>query len=1191
MGVAKEVKPRLRLTALHLAGFKSFANKIELRFGPGVTAIVGPNGSGKSNVVDAVRWVLGEQNSRALRSARVTNLIFAGTEQRKPLGMAQATLVLDNSEQTAPIEYDELNIVRRVYRSGESEFLINGTPCRLRDIQQLLLGTGLGRGGMAVVGQGEIDAILSARPHDRRLLLEETAGTSRYRAQQRTAEQRLERARQDLSRVRDLIHEITDRVDTLTEQAAAAARYKELTAALQQHRASRAARDWSRARTRQLETVQQLAEQRGQLARLEQEAADRRTLEAEARTRLEQGAEQLEAARAALQDAEAQAAAAAHRLQLLKLQWESAAQRQAGADEEQARRRADEEKAEQLRRELRSTIETEGAAVARLKESVAETAAQLVAFETRHKGETVQGDRLRDELMQLLQTVAGQRHEMEQLEREQAGARSRRADEEQARQTVQSQLEAARMEYDAAHREAAQGAQRIREGEAEDQRLADELKQARGRLAAISGEAADVRSRLHETEATQRALERLEQTYAGYRPAVKAVLGATPQLRGVLGTVAQLLEVPERFELPVQVALGGATQFLVMEDEQAVLQAIDRLRRDKAGRATFLALDSIRPRPWPRQADKLLQSEGVLGRAADVVRFEPALTDVVQYLLGRVAIVEQLQRAQQLARTLPPAVRLVTLQGDLLTPGGPVTGGFQGTQAVDGTLSRRRELRTLERRTLELQKRLRELTASAEEANALVVSLEQRVTDRRSSTTADAIEQAKQHQRALQAEAEARRLEASLRQAEADEVARAERDEYVAERITELQKAIAEAEVHEGELRRDLQRRGEHISTIESERRALSETASEQRAELAGREEALRGLERRYADTESERIRAMEERQRLEQLRRAAQAEQDRLHDEIKHLEKQVPEAEHAAMRQREAVQARVEEQAQRRAALAELEAAGRAAVSAAEKAKERVWTTEAALARHESAVESYEQRLRELDLAPDEAERLAEEKDAPRADVRSLEEQLEAIGPVHLGAEAELKEFEERLQFLTKQQQDLEEAGFSLEEVIERLEQVSERRFSDTLDKVAGEFDGIFRRLFAGGRGRLVMSDEDDGVDVHVQMPGKRQQNLLALSGGERALTAIALLFAILKVQPSPFYLLDEIDSALDEANLVRFQALLREASQDAQFIVITHRATTMEVADTLYGVTAAEPGVSTVISLDLQAAMATIA
>lgn len=1190
-GIAKEVKPGLRLTGLHLLGFKSFADKIELRFGPGVTAIVGPNGSGKSNIVDAVRWVLGEQNSRALRSARVTNLIFAGTEQRKPLGMAQATLVLDNSEQTVPIEYSEINIVRRVYRSGDSEFLINGTQCRLRDIQQLLLGTGLGRGGMAVVGQGEIDAILSAQPHDRRLLLEETAGTSRYRAQQRMAEQRLERARQDLARVHDLAFELTDRVETLTKQAATAARYKQVTAALQQHRATRAARDWSAALQRKQAAEQQLSREKQQLQAAEGAATSARSAEARARAAVEQSTQRVEALRSRLRESEAAVADASHRLELLRLQWQAARDRIATSDEEQARLRDSRLRAEEQLARLQVAIEDEERSVEELQAAVARTAAKLSSFDERHREEATRLETLRADVLELLQNLARQRNELRQLEEEQSARRQQRSELAAAGQRLEEQLASVTTQYDAARTAAEERAARLAEGKAEEQQLASALRATREQLAAQQAKAEDVRSQLHEVRATKRALERLEQSYAGYRPAVKAVLAAGPALDGVLGTVAQLIDVPARLDVPVQVALGAATQFLIMADERAVLQAIEFLRKQRAGRATFLALDSVRPRPWPRDVDELLSAAGVVGRAADLVGSEPPLRAVVEYLLGRILIVEQLPRAQQLARGLPAAVRLVTLQGDLITPGGPVTGGSRAASTGDGMLSRRRELRALQQREARLIEQLQQQMDAAETAAAEVQQLEQTVAEQRSTATTDAIDAAKLHQEALQARAEQQRLESALAQNQADAVAVADRLEKDAERMTALRAAIGEAEGREGSLQASLQQLTEQTKQGETDRRSLTDEAAAHRAKLAAREEAVRGLRQRYAHEADELGRLDTEVERLNLARDAAVAERDRLQAELEQLQSGLPELEAAAEQLRGQVDAAVEEHAQQRREQAACEARVQETGTLATTAKEQVWTTEAALARHESAVEGHAERLRELDIELDRAQQIAEQRDVPRRDIRALEEELDSIGAVHLGAEEELREIEERVQFLEEQRADLERASASLIEVIERLNKVSEERFATTLERVAQQFDGIFRRLFGGGRGQLHLSEEDDGVDVHVQMPGKRPQNLLALSGGERALTAIALLFAILRVQPSPFYLLDEIDSALDEANLGRFQVLLREAARDAQFIVITHRATTMEVADTLYGVTAAEPGVSTLISLDLQAAIATIA
>ncbi len=589
----------MRLLALKLLGFKSFPDQTELRFGPGVTAVVGPNGSGKSNIVDAIRWVLGEQNSRALRSPRSTDLIFGGTAQRKPLGMGQVTLVIDNSDETIPLDYSEISIVRRVHRSGESEFFINGAPCRLRDIQQLLLGTGLGRGGMAVVGQGEIDAILSADPSERRLLIEETAGTSRYTAQKRLAEQRLQRAGQDLARVLDLAVELSARADTLTEQAKLAARYRELAAALQAHRASRAARDWLAARARLRQAEEELASARERLAGVEKEAAASASRAQETQAEIARLREQLDAARTALHEAEAEAAGAGHRLELAEMQQQSVQQRLESLQADLTRLERERSAAEAESRAAEEAAEREQVEAAALKESLAEAEARLAAYDEEYSREAGRLEAAREQLFDVRQKLAAHAGELERLGAA-AGLRAQeRARWQRTAEDLDEQAAAARGELEQARREVDAIADRLQDRRHDAEQLALALQAARADLDARRRAEEAARGALQEVQAHRRALLRLEENYEGYRPAVRAVLTAARQLGGIRGTVAQLVDVPARYNTAVQVALGAATQYVIVDDERAVLRAIEYLRKRKAGRATFISLDTVRPRGWP----------------------------------------------------------------------------------------------------------------------------------------------------------------------------------------------------------------------------------------------------------------------------------------------------------------------------------------------------------------------------------------------------------------------------------------------------------------------------------------------------------------------------------------------------------------------------------------------------------------
>ncbi len=1180
----------MRLSALQLLGFKSFPDKTELRFEPGITAIVGPNGSGKSNIVDAIRWVLGEQSSRALRSPRTPDLIFNGTATRKPLGMAQVTLLLDNTDESLPLPFSEVAVTRRVYRSGESEFLINGEPVRLKDIHDLFLGTGLGKGGMAVVGQGEVDSVLSAHPQDRRALLEETAGTSRYQAQKREAVQKLGQAQADLERVRDLVAELSARAQDLSVQAEAAARWRELSAALRQHQTARVAREWIAASQRWERGAEQLAAARASLDAAERELAAAEAAAEERRAELARAETDLEDARQALALAESRRAELVHGLELAEVQAAGIARQLAGIEADRKRRTQEQQEAARRVEELASQIAAQEAAVLAWREQAAAQERELAAYEAQHQEVAVQLEQARAEVIEVLQRLAHFRNELRRLDGEIKGEHARRERLGAALAALATERDAAKAALAEAEAASAAHAARLHEHKSRAEAAQAALAGLRQALTEARRSVDQIRAQLSEVRATRQALERLEESHAGYQPAVKAVLGAAPPLPGLVGTVAQLLVVPARVETAIHVALGASLQYLVMADEQAVQRAIDFLKARRAGRATFLALETLRGRPWPAEHADVLRTPGVVGRAAELVDHDPAVRIVADHLLGRTLVVEALPRALELARRLSAGVRLVTLAGELVVPGGPVTGGSASTDGGGGLLARRRELRDLAERARKLQGQLAEAEQAALAVAAQVEAIEEQLAAARAAAQEEEVALARQRQLQQSLAKDLERLEKSIalnleERAEAEAAAA-----QAAQRLAGLQEEVAALEAREDELRQALADLTEQSRREEEGRRRRQDALSEQRARLAAQEEALRGLQREREQLTAQHAAVGEEEARLAREEAALTAERERLVAEARRLATLLPEAEAAAAAARERVAGAMAALDGTKAQSASAESARQAAAKAAESAREHVWAMEAEHGRHQAALESLAERMAELGVAPEQAAELAAGGDGSPREIQRLQAELEALGAVNLAASEELAELEQRLAFLREQQADLERAAGSLEEAIARLDRISEERFTATLEQVASAFDAMFQQLFGGGRAQLSLVPPDGGVDVHVQLPGRRIQHLLALSGGERALTAIALLFAMLRVNPSPFYVLDEIDAALDEANLSRFRRLLEDAARTAQFIVITHRATTMEAATVLYGVTAAQPGVSTLVSLDLKQAQAQV-
>lgn len=1177
------------LKSLTLQGFKSFAQRVTLELPRGVAAVVGPNGSGKSNIADAIRWALGEQSIRVLRGARLEDVIFVGSDSRRPAAMAEVSLTFDNSDGTIPLEYTEVCVTRRVYRSGESEFLINRRPCRLKDIQELFMDTGVGRGSLAIIGQGEVDAVLSARPEERRAFLEEAAGISRYRHRKSEALERLARTEESLVRLADIIAEVERQLQPLAEQAERAKRHaalsEQLWAAeggllLLRFERLEAARRAAQGRVEQIEKERDAA--RAAALRLEEEirAFDRALDEVDAA---------LNEARRRAERAREQQAEARHRLEMAQERWSQSEREEA---ERRARLQGLAARRSALEEELQAALASRRHALEELEKAeaaVGEATQRLEALRARigQRGLILEKERRRaEELRRELARVQAEREALGErvalLQRESEALTLSRQELVQEAQAAQEELSAAQ--------------ERLRS-------LDEALTKARGALEELQksvraleaerdGESERHRAELRrqqELRARRQALEEMEEAREGYQQGVRAVLRAARE-RGwdLRGAVAELFRVPKQYETAVEVALGGAQQFVIAARDDDAKAAIQFLKERRLGRATFLPLASLRPLRLPAEALRRLQAiDGAIGLAADLVEVDEALRPAVLYLLGRVAVARDLDAAVALARGVRGLSRVVTLDGDVVVPGGAMTGGSQRERS-DGLLGRRRRLEELTERIVageavlaESEKRLAQIDAALERARAQVRAAEDRRRQlelERVGASRDVQEAKARCQRAEQAkarwEAEVARRRRELEEAAAQLAAAAEREQALADQEQSLSAALASRE--EG-ARGERQAEEELRDEVGRLQLALvrARQACDQHARELERLERERAQILREEEAEKERLGALAGERGA--LREAIAAAHEVLAAGAEAAQKAEEETE-AFTARRDELRRRRDETAQR-----------------ARQVQERIGRVQETLARAQVELDRREQEcarlqreLEERGLARSAAPSATEGSEAELERLcRSLRAQIEALGPVNPGSIAEYEAVKERHAFLTGQRQDLEQAKEQLHAAIARIDKESRAKFDALFRAVQEAFERVFTRLFGGGTARLSLVDPDDplesGVEIFVQPPGKRLQNLVALSGGERALAAIALLFALLSVRPSPFCVLDEIDAALDEHNLVRFRQLLGEFSGSTQFLVITHRQGTMEGADCLFGVTMEESGVSRLVSLSL--------
>ncbi len=1035
----------MRFKHLTLQGYKSFATKTEFLFPTGITAIVGPNGSGKSNIADGIRWVLGEQRISSLRGKSTADMIYAGGRRRARAGMAEVSLILDNADDWLPIEFSEVTVARRAYRSGENEYLINGSKVRLRDITELLAAGGLSQHTYTVIGQGLVDAALSLRPQERRALFEEAAGISVYRARREDTLNRLEETQHNLERVRDIVGEITPRLRRLEREVERVEDYRRMVVHLE-----RLQRTWY---------GYQWGCQQGDLARALEKASYLTSI---------------------LEKHQGEAAALSEKL-IQQRQRES-----------------------ELRAQLRDWYHESGDLLDRVNEErreLAVTEERTRLLNTRREELLAELEPLNDQEKAQSGHVAQARARAEQLERELVERKQH--------------LEAQEQAWLAAKERAQEPAQRHTEVE-------QELRESRARLDGLNQALAGVRAEEARLAGEKEALTRLETERATYDAGVHALLQT--DLEGILGSLAALIQVPPEWERAVEAALGRDLQAIVVEHASTV-EAIQQILEASGGRVTVLPLDDLRPAP-PLPAGALRAAGAT--HAADVVLCENSVRPAVETLLGAIALCDDLAAARALLPAMPPGSRCATPNGTVLRANGAMSVGESGTANILATERARRELPI---KMEEIRQRRQQIEgkqqAQAEWCTALEAQLEE-----------------------LERQASVAR----------EEMARVER-----ETLGKLRTEVAVAEEALRSQQATLKREEallERLKTQMAARRQRIEELDVERATITARSGKLR--------TE---VKRME--RRLNQARAHIQPTEDemtRLADEQTTLEKQEQQARDRA---REA------ETRHGRAQL-EVDRCQDGLKLLGQRIEEDVGLVELELADSVTAQAPLPLRpvVSDLPIVEELPEGLEEE-------IQRLKARLRRLGGVNPNALEDYKEVKERHQFLTEQSADLEAASEQLQQVIAELDELMETAFQETFDAIAERFTETFTALFNGGAARLELTEPGDlmntGVDIVARPPGKRAQRLALLSGGERSLTAVALLFAILQVSPAPFCVLDEVDAALDEANVGRFRSLLTKLAQQTQFIIITHNRGTIEAADTIYGISMGTDGVSQVVSLKM--------
>ncbi len=1177
------------LKSIEVQGFKSFANKIVFQFHNGITGIVGPNGSGKSNVADAVRWVLGEQRVKQLRGASMQDVIFSGTENRKPLSYAYVAITLDNSDHQLAIDFDEVTVARRIYRSGESEYLINGSPCRLKDVNELFYDTGIGKEGYSIIGQGQIDKILSGRPEERRELFDEAAGIVKFKRRKAAAQAKLENEKQNLVRVNDILSELEKQVEPLERQSEVAKIYLRRKEELKTLDVNVFLLENGRLK----EQLQQVEEKHslasGDLAEITGKYEGIREEYERIQSEIESLEETIEQARSSLTDTGLMRGKLEGEKNVLKEQINSAkgsethlTNRRTALEEEISGKEKDKEGilAEKVDtdaqvQEITATAEAEKDKLEKIQGKIADLNNAIEAGKNTIIGELNQRATIKSK-MGRFDTMM----EQVNIRRAELNSRLLRAkSDEAAREESLKKLEAEFEAITDALREMTE-----REAAAE-QALGDMRKE----LAARDARLRETQSAYHMEKSRLEALSNLTERYEGYGGSVKKVMEQKEKTPGIIGVVADIIKVEKKYETAIETALGGNIQNIVTDDEETAKKMIRFLKENRLGRATFLPLTSI-TKPQEFKNPDALSEKGVIGMADELVQTQGRYRNVARAMLGRIVVVDHVDNAVKIARKYEYGIRMVTLEGELLVPGGAISGGaFKNNSNL---LGRRREMEELQKSVKKLLAAVdginREIDETKADRNRLRMELEtlkadmqkksieqntvrlnisqskERMEEEEETKASLKLEEQEIEDRIFEIRNDKESIQEELSRSEALEKSTQEQITQFQQELEEQRKLETEAAALVSEWEMKVEKMRQTLGFKQTNVDRIDEEIARSRAEL---KEILEALEENRQETERRKQNILEIEKTIAASFDAQNESEDRLKESMAHKEE-------LSARQKNFFQSR-EEMSERMTSL-----------------DKEVYRLAAQKERLEENLESqisymwdeYEITLSDASAIRDES---LTDLSSMKKQITSLRDQIKKLGDVNVNAIEDYKNLMDRFTFMQTQHDDLVEAEKTLEGIIEELDSAMRKQFTEKFSEINREFDKVFKELFGGGKGTLELLEEEDileaGIRIIAQPPGKKLQNMMQLSGGEKALTAISLLFAIQNLKPSPFCLLDEIEAALDDSNVGRFARYLHKLTKNTQFIVITHRRGTMEQVDRLYGITMQEKGVSTLVSVNL--------
>lgn len=1180
----------MHLKRIELQGFKSFADKTILEFLPGITTVIGPNGSGKSNISDAIRWVLGEQSMKSLRGSKTEDVIFAGTQNRKSLGFAEVSMVIDNSDQKLPIEYMEVTITRKLYRNGESGYFINKTPCRLKDVLELFMDTGIGKDGYSIIGQGKIDEILSNKSEERRHIFEEAAGIVKYRVRKAESEKKLEQAKLNLLRINDIISEIETNIEPTKLQAEKAKEFLRLRDELKSIEIGLFIYNINDYKKRIEEILNDQEVFNTQLVRESERLSNMQELKEELKENIDKITNQIE--------------------QMQNLGFEN------------------EKKKEQINSSININLEkisNNKANYERLEKEISENDEKLVMLEDEKNQKQVKKTNLTENREKFAKELEEKENELKvltdkmsekELEIEEKKKKIEDNTDERYEMTntistlvanvensnarkkaIKSEIEQDISELDSSRLIKSEISQKFTEIETKRNKIKEDLNSIdeKRKLADTKLKEYDIKINQYESEmrikdSRLKFLIETEKEKEGYIRSVKAILKDCDKdvslKKGVHGVIANLIEVPKEYETAIEMCLGQTMQNIVTDTEEDAKKLVNHLRKFNLGRASFLPITSVRG----KKLEKIKAERGVIGIASDLVKFDKKYEQIILSLLGRTLIVDGMDNAINIARKNSYGFKIVTLEGDVLNPSGAISGGSVSTKTVN-ILGRSREIEALKKEISSLEKKINNLKREKEEYQDSIEDTLEEVAALDNELKDIEIVYATEKQKVVSIEETVAKAEARLEKLRQEEKTIDEQLEINKKTQEELKEKIKafddENEILSNEVKqfaeanKDTQKYADDLNFDITNLKISVSSFDESEASIDEIMERInQDIENIKKSSDNKNI------QKAEILTENSNLEN--LNIELKNkIDELVKEVTNSGTKVEELKEDRITKNAK-------LEETEQNLVDQMEKInglKEQINKGDVKKSKLETELEQIVAKMwEEYEITPNDPGEYTEPKNVSEVQkqVNSLREQMKALGSVNIDAIEEYKKLKERYDFMSEQRLDLETTMAKLRNVISDMTEVMKKQFAERFTIINRNFAEVFKELFGGGKAELKLTDEDNilesGIEIEVQPPGKKLQNMMLLSGGERAFTAIALLFAILKINPAPFCVLDEIEAALDDVNVYRFAEYLKKFSADVQFLVITHRKGTMEAANTVYGITMEENGISKLLSLDLK-------